>query len=102
MAMRRPIILGVEGEARELLEEAGAGVAIAPESAEELAAAVRRLADDAELAERLGSSGQAHVREHYDRAKLAMRYLDVLASAVTAAKSVRGPKGARPKVVGRQ
>ena len=44
MGMARPIVLGVEGEAKELLHAAGAGIAITPESAEELAAAVRRLA----------------------------------------------------------
>jgi glycosyltransferase involved in cell wall biosynthesis len=101
-AMAMPIILGVEGEARELLEEADAGFAIAPESAEELVAAVKKLADDAELAERFGASGEAHVREHYDRAKLAIRYLDVLTSAVAATKPVHDPKEALPKAVGRQ
>ena len=82
MAMRRPIILGVEGEARALLEEAGAGIAIAPESAAELAAAVRRLADDPVLARRLGECGRAHVEAHYDRRVLARRYLDILERTV--------------------
>lgn len=89
MAMRRPIVLGVEGEARALLEEAGAGVAITPQSAEELAAAVVRLADDRELGARLGASGCAHVREHYDRAELATRYLDLLEGAVSSATRYR-------------
>ena len=53
MAMGRPIVLGVEGEARALLDEAGAGIGITPQSAEELAAAVKRLADDRELRARL-------------------------------------------------
>lgn len=87
MAMRRPIVLGVEGEARALMEDAGAGIAITPESAEELAAAVVRLADDKALASRLGASGEAHVRAHYNRAKLAMRYLEVLDDAIAGAKN---------------
>jgi glycosyltransferase involved in cell wall biosynthesis len=78
MAMRRPIILAVEGEARALLEEVGAGIAITPESAHELAAAVVRLADDPDFAAALGASGAKHVREHYDRARLAWRYLALL------------------------
>lgn len=82
MAMGRPIILGVEGEARALLEEAGAGIAITPESAEELAAAVVRLADDPALAARLGAQGRAHVEAHFDRRVLAERYLGVLQSTV--------------------
>lgn len=80
MAMERPIVLGVEGEARELLEEAGAGIAITPESGGELATAVVKLVDERELASRLGRQGGAHVREHYDRSKLARIYLDLLES----------------------
>jgi glycosyltransferase involved in cell wall biosynthesis/uncharacterized heparinase superfamily protein len=78
MAMRRPIVLAVEGEARALLKEAGAGIAITPESAQELAAAVARLADDPAFAAGLGASGAEHAREHYDRARLASRYLALL------------------------
>jgi glycosyltransferase involved in cell wall biosynthesis len=78
MAMRCPIILGVEGEARALLDEAGAGIAITPQSAEELAAAVVKLAENPALAGALGDRGCAYVREHYDRTRLATRYLDLL------------------------
>jgi glycosyltransferase involved in cell wall biosynthesis len=80
MAMERPIVLGVEGEARELLEEAGAGMAIAPESAEELAAAVVKLGGDPELDARLARQGGCYVRENYDRSQLARIYLDLLES----------------------
>ncbi len=89
MAMERPIVLGVEGEAKALLEEAGAGLAITPESAEELAAAVTRLADDPALRKRLGRQGAAHAREHFDRAELAKRYLEVLHATLGRQPSVR-------------
>jgi len=78
MAMSRPIILGVGGEARRLLEDARAGLAITPESAVELAAAVQRLANDPDLAARLGAQGRAHARAHFDREVLARRYLEIL------------------------
>lgn len=78
MAMRRPIILGVEGEAQELLREAGAAISITPESAEELAAAMKKLADDRSLGEKLGASGCAFVNEHYNRTKLAAQYIEAL------------------------
>jgi glycosyltransferase involved in cell wall biosynthesis len=78
MAMRRPVILGVEGEARRILEEAGAGLAITPESATELAAAVVRLAGDTTLARRLGERGRAHVEAQFDRRVLAKQYLEIL------------------------
>lgn len=83
MAMECPIVLGVQGEAKALLDEAGAGIAIEPENAGELAAAVVRLADDVKFRERLGRQGGAYVREHYDRSKLAARYLDLLEATAT-------------------
>lgn len=78
MAMRCPIVLGVEGEARALLDAAGAGIAIAPEDAGALAEAVQTLADDRDRAAGHGASGLAHVARHFDRAVLARGYLDLL------------------------
>jgi glycosyltransferase involved in cell wall biosynthesis len=74
MAMRRPIVLGVRGLAREILEASGAGIAVKPDDAAELLAAVLRLKGDPELRERLGAAGAAHVREHFDRREIARRY----------------------------
>ena len=82
MAMRCPIVLGVEGEARALLKEADAGIGIMPEDAAQLAAAVLRLATDRALGARYGQNGLTHVRAHFDRNVLAARMLDVLVSAV--------------------
>ncbi len=78
MAMQCPIILGVEGEAKEVLEAAGAGVAITPESAPELAAAVRKLADDPALAASYGRAGRAYADQNLDRGKVAARFLALL------------------------
>lgn len=78
MAMRRPIVLGVEGEARALLDAAGAGIGITPEDAAGLAEAVRRLATDRTAGAAMGDSGRAYVEAHFDRSKLAERYLDFL------------------------
>jgi glycosyltransferase involved in cell wall biosynthesis len=96
MAMTRPIVLGVEGEAKALLEEAEAGLAVEPENAAALAAAVRRLAADVELRARLGANGAEHVRRHYDRTALALRYIDVLESAVAARASFAPDAAALP------
>jgi glycosyltransferase involved in cell wall biosynthesis len=84
MAMECPIVLGVAGEAKALLDKAHAGIAISPESAEELAAAVVRLRDDPELALRRGRQGSVFVREHYDRARLALRYLNLIERTIAA------------------
>jgi colanic acid biosynthesis glycosyl transferase WcaI len=83
MAMRCPLVLGVEGEALELLDAAGAGIGIRPEDAQQLAAAVSRLANDPALATAMGRSGRAFVEAHFDRDALARRYLGFLRSVVS-------------------
>ncbi|TVR96157.1 MAG: glycosyltransferase WbuB [Rhodospirillales bacterium] len=84
MAMGRPIIMGVEGQARDVVLGAGAGLPMEPESAESLVAAVEALADNDALRARLGGAGRGFVARHYDRNVLARRYLDVLAALVHA------------------
>ncbi len=78
MGMARPILLSVEGEAKELLDEAGAGLSIEPESAGALRDAIVRLADDPELCRRMGEKGRAYVETHYSRSALAARYVAIL------------------------
>ena len=82
MAMRCPIILGVQGEASELLQDAGAGISIMPEDAEQLAAAVVDLMEFPDKAAAFGDAGRAFVCTHYDRAVLAKRYLQLLEKTV--------------------
>lgn len=88
MAMQCPIVLGVEGEAEALLQDAGAGIAITPESASELANAVVKLANDTDLCRSTGEQASAFVREHFDRARLAERYLRILQAAAGTAPPV--------------
>jgi len=78
MAMERPIILGVEGECKAIIEEAGCGLCIEPENAQALADTVTRLYDDKPLAERLGKNGKDYVEKFFNRETLAMIYLDLL------------------------
>lgn len=99
MAMGCPIILGVEGEAQELLTQAKAGEAITPESADELAAAVVRLAEDPALASRYAAQGMTFVSENFDRAALAQRYAGLLQGVLlkaSGAPSTGKPASASP------
>ena len=81
MAAGKPIVLAVEGEARQVLEQAQAGLAVAPGDSVELARAIARLAQKPDLRERLGKSGSAFVATEFNRAVWADRYLDILADA---------------------
>jgi glycosyltransferase involved in cell wall biosynthesis len=78
MAMERPIILGVEGESKEIIEEGDCGICIEPENAQELAKALVTLCGDKETADRLGRNGRKFVERYFDRDKLAVDYLDLL------------------------
>ena len=68
MACARPIVLAVDGEARQLIaEQAGAALYVEPESAVALAQAILRLRDQPELAQQLGERGREFVKSHFDR-----------------------------------
>ena len=77
-AMGRPIVLGVEGFAAELVGEADAGICIQPENEAELVQAVTELAGDAERRKRLGENGLERIAGRYDYDVLAGRYLELL------------------------
>lgn len=79
LAMKRPILLGAEGEARELLiDEGEAGLAFEPENPDDLAEKALKLAHDPDLRKRLGDSGSAYVQSNFDRTKIADSFLDHL------------------------
>ena len=63
MAMKKPIVLGVEGEAARIITESGSGICIEPENATQLADALQTLADDAGALRRSGGSG-IRIRSH--------------------------------------
>lgn len=79
MGVGRPVVLGVDGEARAIIESAGAGVFVPPESPVALAAALRRLAEDRTALEAMGRRGRALVEGEFSRPALARKYLEILA-----------------------
>ncbi len=81
-AMAKPIILGVEGSAAEIVRNAGAGICIEPENPAQLACAVKTLAANRQLAKSMGKSGHAYVTTHYDRDVLSQDYLHTLREAI--------------------
>lgn len=81
-AVGRAVVLGVDGSAHEVLESADGGIFIEPGNVDDLIAAVRKLQNDAVARERFEKNGLKHVREHYDRDKLAEDYIASLTSVV--------------------
>ncbi|HEY2785742.1 MAG TPA: glycosyltransferase family 4 protein [Fimbriiglobus sp.] len=79
LGMERPIVLAVGGEARKVVEAAGAGEYVPPGDVPALIAAVRRAAADRPRLTAMGRAGRAYVLTHFDRRALAAEYLNILA-----------------------
>ena len=76
--MRRPILIGVEGEARKLVDASGGGWAMPPEDEKSLVSALLKALDDRNDCEIKGERGRNYVVTHFDRDQLAKDYLDIL------------------------
>lgn len=82
MAMRRPIVLAVQGESQEIIAAAECGICIEPENAQALAQAIEQLADDPQRCAQLGANGHRCVEAEFDRVKLAERFEALLQKLV--------------------
>jgi len=78
MSCARPVILGVDGQARIILEEAQAGLVVEPENSDALASAVRYLASNPEMAAKLGRNGREYIVRNCSRRQTAEKYIRVL------------------------
>lgn len=74
MAMNVPIIMGVRGQAQEIVLDGNGGVAMTPDDSESLLAGIEAIRSDHERF----SQGRSYVAQHYDRTRLADQMLDVL------------------------
>lgn len=78
-AMQLPILLGVDGEARDLFIEQGkCGLYFEPENAKELVNCVLKLSSDLSLAKLLGENGRKYVNANFNRDNIANRFLEQL------------------------
>jgi glycosyltransferase involved in cell wall biosynthesis len=77
-ACERPVVLAVDGEARELLDEAGGGVFVPPENAGRLAAAIERLAADPAGCAAMGRRGRLVTVARFSRSAQARELEEVL------------------------
>lgn len=76
-AMEKPLLLGVEGEAKELfIHTADAGWAYEPENAAAMATAIRDAAANPEHAKTCGQRGRAYVMQNFERGALAAGLLE--------------------------
>ena len=78
LACGTPVIYCGEGEAVSLVEGNQAGLCVPPEDPQALAGAVRRLADDTDLAWRLGRNGRQLTEREYGWSDIVSRWLEEL------------------------
>ena len=78
MSCGRKVILGVDGQARQIVEEAAAGIVIEPENSSALVAAIERLQANHELGRSMGQKGREYILKSFSRASTAEKYIRVL------------------------
>jgi len=78
MACERPVIVAVDGQARQIAEEAGAGVFVEPEDSKALVKAILNLAKDPEHRREMGAKGRQYIVNKLSREKTARDYIAVL------------------------
>lgn len=81
LALKKPIILGVEGEAEELFIQQGkCGVSFTPEDSKDLAKQILHLYNNPNLVKELGENGLAYVSENFNRDKIAEDFFKQISS----------------------
>jgi glycosyltransferase involved in cell wall biosynthesis len=79
LAMKKPILLGVEGEAKELfIDEGNCGLAFIPEDADDLAAKTLELYNNRDELKQLGENGYKYVEQKFTRDKIANEFWDFI------------------------
>lgn len=74
-AMKKMLLLGVEGEAKELfIDKGNAGLFFEPEDETSLASQIEKIANNPESIKTFGESGRAFVNEYFNRDKIAKEF----------------------------
>jgi len=94
LACGTPVLASVDGEARAIVEESGGGMVRPPGDDAAMADAIRVFAGvDAGERAAMGRRGRRYIREHYERGRIADRYLEFLERFAAPAR-VAGVAGA--------
>jgi len=85
MAAARPIVLGIDGVIREVVEAADGGVCVPPGDADALAQAVRQLADTPDRGRDMGRRAREYVALHFNRDQQADEFCRLMSQVDRAA-----------------
>ena len=81
LAMKKPLLLGVDGEARtHFIEKAEAGKFFEPENVDDLAKNLIQMANNPEELTQMGERARSYVSENFNRDNIAQKFYDALRS----------------------
>ena len=78
MIMKKPILVGVDGETRKIIEDAECGLFFEPENVDDLVSKILLYKNSPQLILRHGENGYKHVLKYFNRAALAQNYLTLI------------------------
>lgn len=78
MAMRKPIIISVEGEAQKIIEEANSGFFSEPENPVLLKEKILYAYKNPKILLEMANNGRKYVEENFDRSKIADEYKKII------------------------
>ncbi len=78
MSCKKPVLLLIDGVSRELVETANCGVYAEPENIDDIVSKIRGCLSLSDKLPEMGINGYQYAKEHFDREKLAMEYLNQL------------------------
>lgn len=83
----RPVVVIASGEAARIVRESDAGIVVPPGDPDSLIAALRRLAGDPGLRERLGTNGRAAALRRFDRDRIVEDFTALLEAGLAPART---------------
>jgi colanic acid biosynthesis glycosyl transferase WcaI len=94
MSCARPVILGVKGQAQQVLESARGGICIEPADAGALCNAILQLKQNPALREQLGRNGREYIVQKLSRQRTAFDYLELLGALAKLESDIRNAAAA--------
>ncbi len=83
MSCKKPTLLLIDGVSRELVETANCGVYAEPENIEDIVIKVKWCIENKNDLQKMGNNGYHYAKKHFDRKKLADRYLELIDNKVS-------------------
>lgn len=88
MKYGKPILLGVDGESKKIVEEAKAGISFLPENVDDFVKQVMYLNNNRNILKEFSENGKRFVEKNFNRKILAKKYLTLLEDLLKNNKSI--------------